>query len=88
MCKDGTRKDEMIETTVGRVLFNQFVPEQVPYINKILTKKSLRSVVTEIITLTDIPNTAVAFLDDIKEIRILDMSLKGGLIVCSWSDVN
>jgi DNA-directed RNA polymerase subunit beta' len=74
---DGTRKDEMIETTVGRVLFNQFVPEQVPYINKILTKKSLRSVVTEIITLTDIP-TAVAFLDNIKGLGFRQ-AFEGGL---------
>ena len=74
---DGTRKDEMIETTVGRVLFNQFVPEQVPYINKILTKKSLRSVVTEIITLTDIP-TAVTFLDNIKGLGFRQ-AFEGGL---------
>jgi DNA-directed RNA polymerase subunit beta' len=74
---DGTRKDEMIETTVGRVLFNQFVPEQVPYINKLLTKKSLRSVVTEIITLTDIP-TAVAFLDNIKGLGFRQ-AFEGGL---------
>src|SRR5215475_12234027 len=40
--KDGSIKNKLIETTVGRVLFNQHVPEEVGYINELLTKKSLR----------------------------------------------
>ena len=38
---DGELVNHIIETTVGRVIFNQFVPEEVGYINEILTKKSL-----------------------------------------------
>ena len=37
--------NHIIETTVGRVIFNQFVPEEVGYINEILTKKSLRDII-------------------------------------------
>ena len=33
---------KLIETTVGRVLFNQHVPKEVGYINALLTKKNLK----------------------------------------------
>src|SRR6201986_2874796 len=39
------RKSELIETTVGRVLFNEVVPPEVGYINELLTKKSLRDII-------------------------------------------
>ena len=32
---------KLIETTVGRVIFNEVVPEEIGYINELLTKKSL-----------------------------------------------
>ena len=35
------------ETTIGRILFNQVVPKEVGYINEILTKRSLRDIITE-----------------------------------------
>jgi DNA-directed RNA polymerase subunit beta' len=37
--------DKIIDTTVGRVLFNQVVPEEVGYINELLTKKSLSDII-------------------------------------------
>jgi DNA-directed RNA polymerase subunit beta' len=37
------------ETTVGRVLFNQVVPEEVGYINELLTKKSLRDIIGDVL---------------------------------------
>src|SRR6185312_3379285 len=40
--QDGVIENKIIETTVGRVLFNQVVPEEMGYINELLTKKSLR----------------------------------------------
>src|SRR5664279_3338226 len=43
--KDGELINHLIETTVGRVIFNQFVPAEVGYINEILTKKSLRDII-------------------------------------------
>ena len=31
---------KLIETTTGRILFNELVPEEAGYINELLTKKS------------------------------------------------
>src|SRR5690606_14425769 len=63
---DGTLERKLIETTVGRVIFNQFVPKEAGYVNALLTKKSLREIIGDIIVATDIPKTA-KFLDDIKQ---------------------
>ena len=41
----GDNTTEIIETTVGLVLFNEVVPEGHPYINELLTKKSLRDII-------------------------------------------
>ena len=57
--------NKLIETTVGRVIFNQFVPKEVGYINALLTKKNLREIIGDIIKITNVPKTA-KFLDDIK----------------------
>ncbi len=75
--KSGELSRQLIETTVGRVLFNQFVPAKVGYINALLTKKSLREIIGEIINITDVPATA-KFLDDIKQLGFR-MAFKGGL---------
>jgi DNA-directed RNA polymerase subunit beta' len=68
---------KVIETTVGRVLFNQVVPKEVGYINELLTKKSLRETINHVLQETGIAKTA-AFLDDIKELGF-KMAFKGGL---------
>ncbi len=75
--KDGTLEKKLVETTVGRILFNQFVPEEVGYINAVLTKKSLREIIGAIIRYSDIPKTA-KFLDDIKQLGFRS-AFKGGL---------
>lgn len=69
--------EQLIETTVGRVLFNQIVPTQVGYINELLTKKSLREIISKILNITNVP-TAAKFLDDIKELGFYN-AFKGGL---------
>jgi DNA-directed RNA polymerase subunit beta' len=63
--EDGRLVKKLIDTTVGRVIFNQLVPKEVGYVNALLTKKSLREIIGDIIKITDIPK-AVKFLDDIK----------------------
>jgi DNA-directed RNA polymerase subunit beta' len=68
---------KIIETTVGRILFNQVVPENVGFVNKLLTKRALKDIIGEIIELTNVPTT-VKFLDDIKEIGF-KWAFKGGL---------
>ncbi|MFZ4058757.1 MAG: DNA-directed RNA polymerase subunit beta', partial [Ferruginibacter sp.] len=74
---DGSLTYKLIETTVGRVIFNQFVPKKVGFINALLTKKSLREIIGDIITWTNVPITA-KFLDDIKQLGYR-MAFKGGL---------
>lgn len=74
---DGTISTKLIETTVGRVIFNQFVPKGVGFINALLTKKSLREIIGEIINWTNVPITA-KFLDDIKTLGYR-MAFRGGL---------
>ena len=74
---NGTLENKLIETTVGRVIFNQSVPEEVGFINILLTKKALREVISNVIKITDIPRTA-RFLDDIKHLGYT-MAFKGGL---------
>ena len=75
--KDGSLKLELIETTVGRIIFNQHVPEDNGYVNAILTKKSLREIIGNILKNTGIPAT-VKFLDDIKTLGFRT-AFQGGL---------
>jgi DNA-directed RNA polymerase subunit beta' len=75
--KDGEKLTETIETTVGRILFNQVVPVGYPYINQLLTKKALRDIIGDILTVTGTAATA-KFLDDIKNMGFR-MAFKGGL---------
>ena len=73
----GVLVNKLIETTVGRVLFNQHTPKAVGFINQLLTKKSLRDIIGDIIKITDVPTTA-KFLDDIKTLGFR-MAFRGGL---------
>ena len=75
--KDGELTNQLIETTVGRVLFNQVVPENAGFINEVLTKKSLRDIIGDILKVTSVPETAT-FLDEIKEMGY-SFAFKGGL---------
>jgi DNA-directed RNA polymerase subunit beta' len=75
--ENGQIVSKLIETTVGRVLFNQVVPEGVGYINELLTKKSLRDIIGNIVKETDLATTA-KFLDDIKDLGF-QMAFRGGL---------
>ncbi len=74
---DGSLVNKLLETTVGRVIFNQFVPKEVGFVNALLTKKSLREIIGDIIKWTSVPATA-KFLDDIKTLGYR-MAFKGGL---------
>src|SRR6202789_667492 len=75
--EDGSLTYKLIEITVGRVIFNQHVPKSVGFINALLTKKSLREIVGDIIKWTNVPTTA-KFLDDIKTLGYR-MAFRGGL---------
>ncbi|MDO9262200.1 MAG: DNA-directed RNA polymerase subunit beta', partial [Flavobacteriaceae bacterium] len=75
--ENGELVTKIIETTVGRVLFNEVVPEKAGYINEVLTKKSLRDIIGKILNLTDVPTTG-KFLDDMKDMGFR-FAFKGGL---------
>jgi len=75
--RDGSIVSKIIETTVGRVLFNEHVPVEVGYINELLTKKSLRDIIGEVVKITGMARAA-QFLDDIKELGF-KMAFQGGL---------
>jgi len=74
---NGDLEFKLIETTVGRVIFNQFVPKEVGFINALLTKKNLREIIGDIIKITNVPKTA-KFLDDIKQLGFRT-AFQGGL---------
>ncbi len=65
------------DTSVGRVMVNEFVPKEIGYINNILSKKSLRDVIAAVIKKCGIPRSA-KFLDDIKNLGYR-MAFQGGL---------
>ncbi|MCQ2286181.1 MAG: DNA-directed RNA polymerase subunit beta', partial [Bacteroidales bacterium] len=74
---DGAGKMELVETTVGRVLFNQVVPKNYGFINTILTKKSLRDIIGSVLTKCGNSET-VNFLDNIMRMGFR-MAYEGGL---------
>lgn len=75
--QEGELVDKLIDTTVGRILFNDVVPKKFGYINEVLTKKSLRTIIGNILSETDVPTTA-QFLDDMKTLGY-SHAFKGGL---------
>ncbi len=75
--RDASKGYQMVKTTAGRILVNQLVPEEVGYINEILTKKSLRDIIGKVLKVSGVARTA-QFLDDIKHLGYT-MAFKGGL---------
>jgi DNA-directed RNA polymerase subunit beta' len=77
MMENGSEVTKVIETTVGRVLFNKVVPFEYGYINQVLTKKALRDIIGAILKVCGTAKTA-RFLDDIKDMGFT-MAFRGGL---------
>jgi DNA-directed RNA polymerase subunit beta' len=75
--EDGAIVKKIIETTCGRVMFNEFVPKEVGYINEVLTKKSLRDIIGKVLKRAGTARTA-KFLDDIKHLGF-QTAFRGGL---------
>ncbi len=74
---EGEIKVQLIDTVAGRLIFNQFVPEQVGYVNELLTKKKLQQIIAEVVKVCGIARTA-QFLDDIKHLGF-QSAYQGGL---------
>ena len=75
--ENGNIVEVMRETSVGRVLVNQYVPDEVGFINEIFKKKSLRDIISRVIKVCGMVRAA-QFLDDIKNLGY-KMAFKGGL---------
>ena len=75
--EDGEIVNKIIETSVGRVIFNKNVPEKIGFINTLLTKKSLRDIIGEMIKEVGVAATA-KFLDEIKSLGFY-YAFRGGL---------
>ena len=73
----GESEVRLIETTCGRVIFNEHVPKEAGFINEVLTKKALRDIIGDVLKISGTSRTA-QFLDDIKELGYT-MAFKGGL---------
>ncbi|MFN6946965.1 MAG: DNA-directed RNA polymerase subunit beta', partial [Cytophagaceae bacterium] len=80
----GELETQIIETVAGRVIFNQFIPEEVGYINELLTKKKLQTIIALVYKTSGMARTA-KFLDDIKHLGF-QAAYKGGLSI-GLSDV-
>jgi DNA-directed RNA polymerase subunit beta' len=75
--ENGNVITKVLETTVGRVLFNELVPDVCGYINDILTKKALRDIISKVLAVCGTARAA-QFLDDIKNLGFT-MAFRGGL---------
>ncbi|MBR2351634.1 MAG: DNA-directed RNA polymerase subunit beta' [Alistipes sp.] len=75
--EQGNTVSVLKETTIGRILVNQVVPKEVGYINVLLTKKSLRDIISDVMKKAGADKVA-AFLDDIKNMGY-QMAFRGGL---------
>ncbi len=73
----GELESKFIETTIGRILFNEVVPVEVGFINELLTKRALRDIIGEVYKKCGIPVTA-EFLDHIKDLGY-QLAFEGGL---------
>jgi DNA-directed RNA polymerase subunit beta' len=74
---EGKEEKQIVETTVGRILFNKSIPEEVGFVNQLLSRKSLRDIIGKVIDVCGVSRTA-QFLDEIKDLGY-HMAFKGGL---------
>ncbi len=75
--EEGNLIRKIHETTVGRVITNEYIPKEVGYVNELLSKKSLRDIIGKVIKTCGVARTA-QYLDDIKDLGFR-MAFKGGL---------
>ena len=75
--EEGNLIRKLHETSVGRVITNEYIPKEVGYINELLSKKSLRDIIGKVIKTCGVARTA-QYLDDIKDLGYR-MAFKGGL---------
>ncbi len=72
-------KGEIVNTSMGRVLFNEIVPKEMGFINELLTKKRIEGVIADSYNLAGSQRT-VQFLDDLKAMGFNNAMLSGASI--------
>ncbi|MFK7900679.1 MAG: DNA-directed RNA polymerase subunit beta' [Cyclobacteriaceae bacterium] len=77
--EEGELETQIVETVAGRVLFNKHVPEEIGFIDELLTKKKLQQIISTVYKLAGNEKTA-KFLDDIKQVGF-KMAYLGGLSI-------
>ncbi len=77
--EEGVLEQKVIDTVAGRVIFNQYVPEEAGFVNELLSKKKLQKIISDVYKICGVAKTA-QFLDDIKELGF-QMAYKGGLSI-------
>jgi len=78
-CPSRTVENEIITTTVGRILFNRSLPSSVPFVNGLLKKEGLLSLVNRAYKFNG-PETTIFMLDAMKEVGFL-WAMKAGVSV-------
>ena len=77
LLEDGTFGKRMVETSVGRVIANEIIPYEVGFFNDVISKKTLRGIITNVIKTVGIAR-ACEFLDGIKNLGYR-LAYEGGL---------
>ena len=75
--EDGTIGKRMVETSVGRVIVNEIIPVEVGFFNDVISKKTLRNIITDVIKTVGVAR-ACKFLDGIKNLGY-KLAYDGGL---------
>ncbi len=75
--ENGTLGKRMVETSVGRVIVNEIIPIEVGFFNDIISKKTLRGIISDVIKTVGVAR-ACEFLDGIKNLGY-KMAYDGGL---------
>jgi DNA-directed RNA polymerase subunit beta' len=74
--EEGETEYEVVKTSTGRVIFNEIVPAEIPFINKTLGKKELRNLIGEIHGVVGTAKTS-KFLDDMKKLGYEEATIGG-----------
>ena len=77
LMEDGTIGKRMVETSVGRVIANEIIPVEVGFFNDVISKKTLRGIITDVIKTVGVAR-ACEFLDGIKNLGYR-LAYEGGL---------
>ncbi len=77
LMEDGTLGKRIVETSVGRVIANEIIPKEVGYFNDVISKKTLRDIITNVIKTVGVARTC-EFLDGIKNLGYR-LAYEGGL---------